>query len=226
MEGLPNDIHCIIDDMACRKQHNNTATQYGIIIVVDVEFAKKIEGDFESTLDGWIWDSLDRAHRALDFDSCWQFVSNVLRDQWTDDEDISDDYEPEADENRYQVCINIECMSGGMDNDTGLFSYAYEPQGALVHPARVLEHFTAPPTEVRGVAISGVGQEVLKKQWIQCIAQDSNEFDRQGRGYMRHPMWVLPEQFQDGSFSRLDSVREMSFNFRWPNYPGNLGDDW
>ena len=222
MEGLPGDVHRIIDDMACRKQHNDTATRYGIVIVVDVDFAKKIEGDFKSTLDGWIWDSLNRAHRALDFGIGWEFVSNVLRDQWRDEGD--EQYETTY-ENRYQVCVSIECMSGGMDND-GLFDYSYEPQNPKVHPARVLEHFTAPPTEVRGVAISGVNQDVLRNEWIQCIAKEVSDFDRPGLGYMRHQMWILPEQAQDGTIPRLFSVRERSFNFGWPNYPGDLGDDW
>ena len=218
MQALPADIHSIIDDMACRKQHNNTATQYGIIIVVDVDFAQKIEGDFEQTLKGWIWDSLDRAHRALDFSNSWKFVSNVRDDQWEDDEDPK---------NRYQVCINIEGWPGAMDGDTGLFSYSYNLPNPKVHPARVLEHFTAPPTEVRGIAVSGVSQEILIQQWIQCIAKDSNDFDRAGRGYMLHPMWQLPEQCQADTIPRLFSVREMSFNFGWPNYPPHdRGNDW
>lgn len=222
MQALPDDIHGIIDDMACRKQHNNTATQYGIIIVVDVDFAKKIEGDLEKTLEEWIYDSLNNAHRTLDFSNSWKFVSNVRADQWEDDEDPS-----EKNENRYQVCINIQGWPGAMDYDSGLFSYWYDLTNPKVHPARVLEYFDAPPTEVRGVAVSGVSQEVLIQQWIQCIAKDSNDFERAGRGYMIHPMWELPEQCQDGTLPRLFTCREMSFNFGWPNYPPhNLGDDW
>ena len=217
MQALPDELVAGIRDMACRTLHNGSPSRFGLMVVVDVTFSAKIEGALERALEGWVWDSLDRAHRALDFETCWQFVGNVLHDQWEDEEGRF---------NRYQACVNIESYTCGDAGDDGLFPYdLVHSSTAPVDPARVLEHFTSPPPAVRGVAISGVNQGILRDQWADCIAQESN-FDRAGKGYMLHPMWTLPEQAQDGTFPRLATVREKSFNFGWPDYPGNRGGDW
>jgi hypothetical protein len=108
-----------------------------------------------------------------------------------------------------------------------LFSYAPgHCVDTLVDPALVLEHFTTPPQDVRGIAISGVNREVIRDQWAECIVLTTNSFDRAGKGFMAHPMWTLPEEGQDGTFPRLASIREKSFNFGWPEYPGSRGADW
>lgn len=226
MQALPNELVAGIQDMACRTLHNGSPSRIGLILVLDVTFSVKIEGELERALDGWVWDCLDRAHRALDFGACWKFVSNVRRDQDEDEqwEDGDDPDERAPSENKYQVCVNIEPGVEDVENN-GLFLYA--PVHSLqepVDPARVLEHFTSPPREVRGVAISGVNQDILRDQWISCIAAgQTDEFDRPGKGYMEHPMWVLPEGAQDGTFPRLAAVREQSCMFGWPDYPGALG---
>ena len=102
--SVPSEIRDIVLDMACRKQHNNSPSRYGLIVCIDVDFSKKIEGDLETALKEWVWDSLDRAHRALDFEVPWHFVSNVRYDQWEDDG--SDDENERR--NCYQVCVHIE----------------------------------------------------------------------------------------------------------------------
>lgn len=216
MQALPTELEGAIQDMVCRKLHNNSPSRIGLIIVVDVTFSTKIEGDLERALEEWVWDSLDSAHRALDFDVVWQFVSNVVRDK-----NIDEGYEdyPEERENMYQVCVNIEPSASIGKLPLFRYSAGYEIQSP-VNPASVLEHFTSPPVEVRGIAVSGVDQDILRGQWKDCISQAPNSFDRAGKGDMQHPMWILPESEQDGSFPRLASIREMSFNFGWPGYPG------
>lgn len=221
MQNVPADVLGVIDKMVCTKQHNGSPSRYGLIVCVDVDFSKKIEGDFETTLKEWIWDSLNRAHRELDFEVAWHFVSNVRSDQWEDDDSDTEDERA----NCYQVCVQIEPYrdNGGPP----LLSYA--PRHAVdtpVHPDKVLQHFTSPPRDVRGVAVSGVNQAVLCDEWVNCIAQMMNTFDREGMGYMLHPMHTLPESFQADSLPRMSTRREKSFNFGWPGYPGQRGRDW
>ena len=223
MQALPEELVADIQDMACRKLHNGSPSRFGLIVVVDVDFSFKIEGALERALEGWVWDSLDRAHRALDFEVCWRFVGNVLHDQWEDK--AYEDYLVQH-FNWYQVCVNIKSDVCGDAGDNGLFPYAPEHiSPEPVDPASVLEHFTSSPSAVRGVAISGVNQNIVRDQWAECIAQESH-FDRAGKGFMLHPMWTLAEQAQDGTFPRLTDVRERSFNFGWPDYPGQRGEDW
>lgn len=221
MQDVPVDIQRVISDMACQKQHNTSPSRYGLIVCVDVDFSKKIEGDLEKVLEEWIWDSLNRAHRALDFEVAWHFVSNVRYDQWEDDDS---DYEDER-FNCYQVCVQIEPDSG--HGSPPLLSYA--PKHFVdtpVDPEKVLEHFTTPPRDVRGVAVSGVNQAVLCDEWVDCISQMPNTFSRDGKGYMLHPMFTLCESRQADALPRMFTRREMSFNFGWPDYPGSRGNDW
>ena len=88
-----------------------------------------------------------------------------------------------------------------------------------VDPAAVLEHFGEAPAEMQGIAISGVDERTLRDEWVSCISQEPNTFDRPGSGYMVHPMRVLPMQMYDGSIPPMTIVREQSFNFGWPDYP-------
>ena len=220
--SVPSEIQAIVLDMACRKQHNNSPSRYGLIVCIDVDFSKKIEGDLERALKEWIWDCLDRAHRSLDFEVPWHFVSNVRSDQWEDD---NPDNVPPRNENFYQVCVHIEPHShaGGPP----LLSYAPKHEVETpVHPDKVLEHFTTPPQDVRGVAISGVNQAVLCDEWSNCIAQMTNTFCRNGKGYMVHPMYILPERWQADVLPRMFTQRETSYKFGWPDYPGERGQDW
>ena len=230
---LPLELQHKIRDMACRRQDNGHSSHFGFIIVIDVDFKEKIHNQFESSLEAWVWDSLDRAHRALDFDTSWMFVGNVRGDQWH--EEMSDDEDGkviEARENSYQVCVYTEpnrvCAYP-------LFNYSSLEGSLPVDPSEILKHFDTPPVSVRGISISGVDQSTLRHQWVECIMKDPNEFCRPGRGYMRHPMWTLPtreelsyhrEEDHETVFPRLMTQREKSFNFNWPNYPGALGDDW
>lgn len=215
MAQLPSDVVAMIGDMACHKQHNNSSSRYGLIVCVDVDFSKKIEGDFERALEEWIWDSLDRAHRALDFEIRWNFVCNVKHDQWEDDD--SDDDERADPENRYQVCVHIKPpMSSGSGP---LFSYS--PRHAVetpVDPGAVLAQFTSPPKDVRAISVSGVDSATLRGEWEDCIASVPSRFCRAGEGYMVHPMFILPERFQADSLPRMFAQREKSFEFGWPNY--------
>lgn len=215
MAALPSDIIAIVDDMACRKQHNASPSRHGLIVCVDVDFSKKIEGDFERALEEWIWDSLDRAHRALDFEIQWSFVCNVYADQWQDDD--SDDDEREDPENRYQVCVHIEPHLYSRAGP--LFSYS--PRHVVetpVDPSAVLAHFTTPLREVRAVSVSGVEDTTLRDEWKECIAAVPNSWDRAGKGYMAHPMFLLPPSFQADTLPRMFAQRETSFRFGWPDY--------
>ena len=222
MRALPAELHAGILDMACRKQHNGAGSRYGLIVALDIDFAHKIEGELERALEAWVWDSLDRAHRSLDFQVPWHFVQNVRHDQWNDDYTDAQGNPVEGCMNTYQVCVHIEPKT-----HTGvlpLFTYAPQHEvDTVVEPARVLEHFVQPPPTVRGVAVSGVCQALIRDEWAACIAQEHNSFDRTGSGYMRHAMYTLPEEAQADTLGRLFSQRETSCNFGWPGYPGLRG---
>ena len=220
---LPGELVASIQDMACRKIHNDAPSRFGLIVVVDVACSSKIEGSFERRLEEWAWDSLDRAHQAVDARAQWHFVSNVLIDQFDDTDD--DQYR----QNQYQICVHIEPPTAYRKSN-GLFCYSPEHSDWAknpVHPARVLEHFATPPAEVRGVAVSGVSQTIIRDEWADCIAKCSEQFDRDGKGFMLHPMWTLPAMNSgNAALPRLFTRREMSFNFGWPSYPGGRGNDW
>jgi hypothetical protein len=114
-------------------------------------------------------------------------------------------------QNRYQACVHIEPSVGAGPDENGLFRFTSAYQiAAPVCPAEVLGLFETPPLEVHGVSVSGVDKLVLRDEWIGCISQDLDHFDRPGKGHMRHPMFKLPEKFQHGNFQRLAAIRERS----------------
>jgi hypothetical protein len=55
MQSLPSEVNGLIEDMACRKQHNGSPSRFGLIVCTDVDFAKKVDGDFERELEAWIY---------------------------------------------------------------------------------------------------------------------------------------------------------------------------
>ena len=220
---LPHDLQLKIQDMACRRQDNGRPSFFGFIIVIDVDFKQKIHDALERRLEEWVWDSLDRAHRALDFETPWMFVSNVHSDQWNGDYKDEDGESIEGRENSYQVCVYTEPSNRWI---YPLFNYSHFEGVLPVDPSAILNYFDTEPAAVRSISVSGVDQPTLRNQWVNCIIKDPDEFDRPGRGYMRHPMWTLPDRLQADSFPRLADVREQSFTFGWPDYPGELGDDW
>ena len=199
----------------CDKLHNGSPSRFGMIVSIDVANDTKMEGAFRHTLEEWVWDSLDRAHRCLDHDITWYFVGNVNSDQG-----------PSA--NRYQACVRIEPHNESGEHN-GLFHYMPVPyKTEPVHPATVLEHFTSAPGDVRRVSISGVHQTVLRDQWAACITklEDDSSFDTLGLGYMAHPMWTLPARGWEAGHTRMYALKERSCHFGWPEYPGNRGNNW
>ena len=201
--------------MTYSKLQNGSPSRFGLIVSVDVANDTVIYGTFRRALEEWVWDSLDRAHRCLDHDITWYFVGNVNSDQGLS-------------ANRYQVCVRIE-PHDDTGEQSGLFHYMPIPyKTEPVHPANVLEHFTSPPENVRGVSVSGVHQTVLRDQWAACITklEDDSSFDIPGEGYMKHPMWTLASRGWEAGHPRLAIRREVSYLFNWPDYPGRRGDDW
>jgi hypothetical protein len=232
----------MIDEMACRRVHNGHASGYGFILTIEIDFAQKIEGNLEEQLTEWIYKSLDRAHRALDFDRAWSFVSNVRMDQWVDPCTVceaslehpwssataSTSCSTCDRENSLQVCVHIDDHFRMAGPDEGLFGYSYgEPDAVCA--AALLAQFDTAPESVRGLAVSGVDETQIRDEWAECITHTPNRYDRDGKGYMVHPMYTLPESCQDGTLGTWPQVcvrREMSFNFGWPEYPGGRGRDW
>ena len=221
MQGLPGEVEDLINaGMVCLRQHNGAPSRHGMIIVLDVDFDTKIEGDVEKQLFQVVGRALNRAHKALDNDIPWRFVANVRSDQWECETSGTR-------ENMYQVCVHLgDDNEKYLRNGPPLFSYAFEEDDPI-DPRQVLAYFDHLPPFVRGVAVSGVHETVIRDEWTNCIAKEPNTFCRNGRGYMAHPMVVLPEG-GNGSPDMMDgfTVREQSFNFSWADYPGQRGNDW
>lgn len=224
-QKLPSEINQMITDMACYRRHNGHASVYGFIIVIDVDFDQKIEGSFETKLGAWVLQSLDKAHRALNFETPWHFVSNIRSDQRFIE--TSSDPEDDSQENSYQICLHTEPSSQDA-YDYPLFRYSHLHSTSAVHASAILQYFepSSAPDGVSRIAISGVDQYVLRDQWSECIAKDSNEFDHNGKGYMVHPMRILIDKFQFECCGSSICIRETSFRFGWPEYPGDRGNDW
>ena len=191
MATVPTHLQNVIEDFACRKVHNGVQSTHGLIICLDVDFEKRIEGDIERGIEEWTYGCLDRAHQALDFEYTWDFVFNVRDDQWQ--EDTEDGEEPSHQQNGMQVAVHF---AGHEACNWPLF---YENARPAVHPRAVLEHFHTPPVYVRTVGVSGVSETCLRDEWAEMISTEPNRFDRPGKGYMVHPMYSLPERFQHGS---------------------------
>ena len=211
---IPDDVQHIITGMACRKVHNGTESTHGLIICLDVDFARKIEGEVEKAIEEWVYNCLDQAHQALDFKCELDFVFNVLDDQWRlESDDVSVDVEPDE-ANRIQAAVHI---SGGFG--PSVWPLFKENTRIPVDPAAVLAHFHTPPAFIRTVGISGVSERCLRDEWTEMIREDPTRFSRAGKGYMVHPMYTLPDQAQHGTIPYMATRREMSFNFGWENYP-------
>ena len=218
---LPDEICSFIRDMACRKVHNGKPSNHGLMIGMDIDFDKKIEGDLERTLERWVVDSLYKAHRALDNANWWHFVATVQHDQWQNEGDDEDRM------NGYRVVVHFDRHQ---DEDRfPLYSYSNE-KTVHVAPAHVLSHFETPPVFVRSIGISGVNERLMRDGWAETITKTPNCVDRAGKGYMLHRMWRFAgENYHDTENApehAHHTVREMSFNFGWENYPGNRGENW
>ena len=207
---LPDEICSFIQDMACRKVHNGTSSNYGLMICIDIDFAKKIEGDIERTLESWIVSSLDKARRAVDKDNAWHSVSVV---QW-DQEVVDEDEEYVERRNAYRVVVKFVRMREDM---WPLFSY----NGPVVQvsPECVLGHFDTPPEFVRSIGVSGVSDTVLRDEWAETIMVTFSNFTCPGKGFMRHPMWIY----------RISNppmkTTEVSYRYGWVDYPGDRFKD-
>ena len=64
---LPDEIVGAIEAMACRRVHNGAASNFGLIIGIDVDFDKKIDGDLQRELEAWLVSGINIAHRALEW---------------------------------------------------------------------------------------------------------------------------------------------------------------
>lgn len=230
--SLPVELHHMIGGMACACNHNAHPSSHGLVITVAVDFTKKIEGSLEDELCIWLNFCLKQAHTRLDPDTRWDYVGNVRVSQ----DEYKCDHGSDIKENFYQACVHF-----GQHNDeydiglaAPLFPYFYEENDAI-DPEDVLQHFSGnfsstpgalvPPVFVRGVTVSGVSELVVRDEWTECIAKESGIFDRDGKGYMEHPMYSFTESWNGGP-ECLETQREQSCNFGWPEYPGELGLDW
>lgn len=221
MPFIPPHIQQMIQDLACRKVHNNTVSKHGLLVCIEVDFDKRIQGDIERIIECWVYDCLDRAHRALDFDYNWYFITNVRHDQWQEDDNMACEDESGLRQRHNGLQVAVHFGAGCYDSyNWPLFHYSKHEVRQTVDPNAVLHHFHTAPTYIRTVGVSGVSEPCLRDEWIEMISTESNTFDRPGKGYMVHPMWILSERTTAEEVGNLNGyVREMSYNFGWDNYP-------
>ena len=170
MQTIPQHLCDTIKNMACNRVHNKTPSRDGMIICLDVDSNVKIESKVENEIQGWVYNCLDSAHQALDFDESWDFVYNVRDDLFTDDI-----------QNGIQFVLRFSI------DHTGPYAwplYDETDQSKSIHPSKVLEKFHTPPVFIRSVSISGVSQKLLREKWTDMISTNPNCFDTPGMGYM------------------------------------------
>lgn len=193
-----------------QKVHNSTLSSKGLLICLDIDFDKKIEGVLEDSIKKWVYGCLDNAHQALDFDRCWDFIFTVAHEQ-VDAEDTADTEDTEDTEKMNGVVVAVHFQ------ETECYDWPlFREEGIQVDPSLVLDHFINPPAYVRTVGVSGVSEKCLQTEWTDMISTCPDRYDRPGEGEMMHPMYILPERRQFNG-TEVFVIREMSFNFGWKN---------
>jgi hypothetical protein len=110
MAAIPTHVKNMIEDYVCRKVHNTVSSSHGLLICLDIDFEKKIEGNLENSIKERVYNCLDRAHQALDFKYSWDFIFNVRDDQYQHDY-----YDDVCQLNRIQIAVHFHGDCDALD---------------------------------------------------------------------------------------------------------------
>ena len=77
----------------------------------------------------------------------------------------------------------------------------------------MLEALPEEPACVKGVGVSAVSDKLMMELWADRVSEEPNSFDKNGKGYMVHPMWM-----REATGGGWVDIREQSFNFGWDGY--------
>ena len=206
---LPEEISEMIDDMACTKRSNGGQSNNLLLLVntkdgVDPE---SVEGEVvQWVLRGLSYPRFDHLKDCGGRQYPWRVVSNVRDDGHSNNE-------PGCIVVAIRIGQDVGKWVGCEHDDTGLIIIDESPPLPSAKADDILEALPPEPTCVTGVGVSAVSDKLMMELWADLISEDSNSFDRNGRGYMVHPMWM---RFPGGDWN---DVREQSFNFGWDGYP-------
>ena len=209
---LPQEIAEMIDELVCTKRSNGGQSNNLLLFV-----STKGDVDPESVEGGvvqWVLRGLSdpRFDHLKCFDQYpWHVVSNVQ-------DDGNSNNEPPC----IVVAVRIGIDSGkwlrcGRD-DTGLIIIDEAPPLPSAKADDLLEALPPEPECVTGVGVSAVSDKLMMEVWADLISTQSNTFDKNGEGYMVHPMWMRLG-------GEWNSIREQSCNFGWDGYATLVGTE-
>lgn len=238
---LPKEIVGVIDDMVCTKRSNGGESKNLLVMVntargVDPESVEKevvqwvLRGLSDPRFD-YLKDEMNQYQ--------WKVVSTV-KDDGSANNESEDESEGEGEggeegeegeeaaesQDNDQGCIavavhifqNGDRWSECELDDTGLIVVDESPPLTKAKADDVLEALPTEPACVTGVGVSAVSDKLMMELWADLVSTESNTFDKNGMGYMVHPMWM---RMHDGGWT---TVREQSFNFGWDGYKGGAMD--
>ena len=198
----------------CR-YHNKTQSQYGMIIVVDIQIESSNRHAMENDLSMWLTKCIQQAHMRLSPKYNWEFVKN-RKDRY--------DARLGTLQESWQVCLHFSGLSETAFNHCALKPYTktHPP----VCPKDILANFVQAPRFVRLVAASGVDERHIRDQWAECIKRVPYYYSYGGGGSNSHPCVVFRGTATVSNDPRHFITPEFSFSFDWPDYPGYRGDSF
>ncbi len=205
---LPEEISEIIDDMACTKRSNGEKSN-NLLLLVNIKYGvdpDRVEGEVvQWVLCGLSDPRFDHLKGLGGYQYPWHVVSNVK------------DNALNTEIGCIVVAVRIGQDAGRWlrckHDETGLIIIDEAPPLPSAKAKDILEALPPEPACVTGVGVSAVSDKLMMELWADLISEDSNSFDRNGEGYMVHPMWM---RFPGGDWN---NVREQSCNFGWNGYP-------
>ena len=211
---LPQEIAEMIDELACTKRSNGGQSNNLLLFVStrgDVDPKSVEDGVVQWVLRGLSDPRFD--HLKGEFGHYqWHVVSNVK-------DDGNSNNEPPC----IVVAVRIGIDSGKWlrceHDDTGLIIIDEAPPLPSAKADDLLEALPPEPECVTGVGVSAVSDKLMMAAWADLISTESNTFDKNGKGYMVHRMWM---RFPDGEWN---DIRETSCNFGWDGYATLVGTE-
>ena len=204
---LPQEIADMVGDMACTKRSNGGESNNILLMVStnrDVD-PESVEGDVVQ----WVLRGL--SDPRFDFLKEWE-----TEYPWKVVSTVKDDGRTSNDPGCIVVAVRIGQDRGrwlGCEHDeTGLIIVDESPPLPSAKADDVLEALPPEPAFLTGVGVSAVSDKLMMQLWADLVSTESNEFDKDGKGYMVHPMWM---RFSGGDWQ---DIREQSCNFGWDGY--------
>ena len=204
---LPQEIAEMIDDMACTKRSNGGESNNILLIVStnrDVD-PESVEDDVVQWVLRGLSDPRFDCLKECDVQYPWHVVSTVKDDGRTSND-------PGCIVVAVRIGQDMGKWFGCQKGEKGLIIVDESPPLPSAKADDVLEALPPEPAFLTGVGVSAVSDKLMMQLWADLVSTESNSFDKDGKGYMVHPMWM---RFSDGDWQ---NIREQSCNFGWDGY--------